>query len=103
MILDFLLNYLPLIAGVLLGVSYLYQIGHLYKTKKTDGISVTFWVIISIALFMLLVNSIVIFVQFGTWGYMVTEIFNTGLAITVLLMVLYYRSKENSTNSVKKN
>lgn len=91
MLLNFILNYLPLIAGVMLGVSYIYQIGHLFKTKLTEGISVSFWVMISLALFLLLVNSIAIFIQFGTWGYMVTEIFNFSLAVIVLVMVLYYR------------
>jgi len=98
---EFLLNYLPVIAGILLGVSYIFQIAKLWKTKVTDGISIPFWIVISIALSMLLVNSITIFMMFGTWGYMVTEIFNFGLAVAVLGLVIYYRSKNNKQIKLK--
>lgn len=90
---DFLLNLLPTLAGVVLGACYVPQIIKTVKTKNVDGMSVQFWVLLNIALTMLLINSIVVFINFGTWGYMVTEIFNEGLALVMLILVLKYRKK----------
>lgn len=101
LLVEFLLNYLPLIAGFILCISYVQQIGLLYKTKETGGISIKFWVILSVALSMLLINAITIFIVFGTWGYMVIELFNVGLALVVLGMVLYYRKKEFDKRKVE--
>jgi hypothetical protein len=39
------------------------------------------------------VNAIVVFLTSGVWGYMVTELFNEGLAFVTLMMVLKYRRK----------
>src|SRR5690625_6475344 len=70
----FLLDYLPIAASVFLTVCYLPQIIKTYRTKDVSGISLPFWVFLNVALSLMLVNSIVIFIEFGTWGYMVTEI-----------------------------
>lgn len=94
-VLEFLLNITPLVAGAILGLSYVFQIQHLYKTKRADGISVVFWVVLSIALFLLFVNALTIFIMYGTWGYLVAEIFNLGLALVVLFMVRYYKGKNS--------
>jgi uncharacterized protein with PQ loop repeat len=89
----FLLDVLPLIAGVLLAITYVPQIIKTHKTKDVTGMSVWFWILLIFALMGLTANAITIFILYGTWGYMVTEFFNTGLAIYVLCQVLYYRKK----------
>lgn len=88
---SFLLNILPSIATVFLVAAYIPQVVHTYKTKDVSGVSLTFWILMNVALTCLLINSIVIFIQFGTYGYMVAEIFNEGLALVMLIMVLKYR------------
>jgi uncharacterized protein with PQ loop repeat len=90
---NFLLNLLPTIAGVLLGICYIPQIRMTYRTKNVEGMSLAFWIILNFALSFLVVNAIVVFLTSGVWGYMVTELFNEGLAFVTLMMVLKYRRK----------
>lgn len=90
---NFLLNLLPSIAGVLLGICYIPQIIKTYKTKNVESMSVAFWIILNIALTFLAINSVVVFKTSGVWGYMLTETFNEGLALVTLIMVLRYRKK----------
>lgn len=90
---QFLLNLLPTIAGVLLGVTYIPQIVKTVKTKDVEGMSLAFWIILVIALLMLAVNALAVFVQTGVWGYLVTETFNSGLAIVMLILVIKYRKR----------
>ena len=92
----FLLDYLPIAASVFLTVCYLPQIIKTYRTKDVSGISLPFWMFLNVALSLMLVNSIVIFIEFGTWGYMVTEIINESLAFIMLVMVLRYRKIINN-------
>jgi uncharacterized protein with PQ loop repeat len=91
---NFLLNHIATIATFFLTICYIPQIIYTYKTKDVTGIKLSFWVYLNIALTCLLINSIVMFVKFGTWGYMVTEILNEGLAFVMLLMVIKYRKKK---------
>lgn len=91
---EFLLNILPSIATVFLVAAYIPQVVKTYRTKDVSGVSLPFWVFINIALSAMLINAITIFIKFGTWGYMVTEIFNEGLAFVMLVMMLKYRTKK---------
>lgn len=91
---NFLLNLLPSLAGVVLAFCYIPQIRTTLRTKDVTGIDLRFWVILDLALFMLFLNSIVVFVKFGTWGYMLTEAFNLGLALVMTTLVLKYRKKD---------
>jgi uncharacterized protein with PQ loop repeat len=91
---NFLLNLLPTIAGILLGICYIPQIRMTYRTKNVEGMSVAFWIILNFALSFLVVNAIVVFITSGVWGYMVTELFNEGLAFITLMMVLKYRKRK---------
>lgn len=88
---DFMLNLLPSIAGILLGMCYLPQIYKTYKTKNVDGMSLAFWVLLNLALLCLVANSIKVYALTGGWGYMVTEIFNESLAFVMLVMVFKYK------------
>lgn len=94
---NFLLNLLPSIAGILLGICYIPQIVKTIKTKDVSSMSLSFWVILNFALTFLLINSIVVFItsDYEVWGYMATEIFNEGLALVMLILVLKYRTKNN--------
>lgn len=91
---NFLLNILPSLAGVVLGICYIPQIVYTFKTKNVESMSLGFWSILNVAIFMLLINSIVIFIEFGTWGYMLTELFNFILAFVMLVLVLKYKKKK---------
>lgn len=88
---NFLLNLLPTIAGILLGICYIPQIVKTYKTKDVESMSTAFWIILNFALSFLVVNAFVVYATSGVWGYLVTETFNEGLAFVTLLMVLKYR------------
>jgi uncharacterized protein with PQ loop repeat len=89
----FLLNLLPTIAGVLLGICYIPQIIRTIKTKNVEGISLSFWIILNFALTFLVINAYVVWKVSGAWGYLVTEIFNEGLAFVMLILVFKYRKK----------
>ncbi|AYP68302.1 PQ loop repeat protein [Bacillus phage vB_BcoS-136] len=89
-----LLNVIPIIATVFLIICYFPQIIKTYKTKDVTGISLSFFVMLNIALTLLLVNSILLFTVNGNFGYVVTYIFNEGLAFIMLVFVLKYRKKD---------
>jgi uncharacterized protein with PQ loop repeat len=91
---QFLLNILPTIAGILLGVTYIPQIMKTYKTKDVSSMSLSFWIILNCALLCLVVNAEVVFLTKGVWGLIATEVFNEGLALVMLIMVLKYRKKK---------
>lgn len=93
---NFLLNLLPSIAGIVLAFCYVPQIITTIKTKDVSGMDIRFWLILDIALLFLTINAITVFIVHGTWGYMVTELFNLGLAIVVTILVLKYRKKDES-------
>lgn len=87
----FLLNILPTIAGIFLGICYIPQIIKTLRTKDVKSLSLPFWIILNIALVFLVINAIVVFRTTGVWGYLVTETFNEGLALVMLILVLKYR------------
>jgi uncharacterized protein with PQ loop repeat len=89
-----LLDVLPVGATVFLTICYLPQIYRTYKTKNVESMSISFWVMLNIALTLLLTNAYAIWGLFGTYGYLVTEILNEGLALITLGQVLYYKSKQ---------
>ncbi|HDR4373504.1 MULTISPECIES: PQ-loop repeat-containing protein [Bacillus cereus group] len=88
-----LLELLPIIATVFLSICYIPQIVKNYKTKDVSSISLWFWVLLNIALTLMFTNAFMIYNKFGTYGYLITETFNLGLAMIVLIQVLIYRKK----------
>lgn len=88
-----LLDYLPMLATVFLTLCYVPQLIKTFKTKDVSSMSLPFWIMLNLALTCLFINATVIFIQFGTWGYMVTEFLNEGLALAMLVLVLRYRKK----------
>lgn len=91
----FLLNVLPQIGTILIGAMYIPQIIKTHKTKDVTGMSLTFWIMLAVALSVLTVNASVIFATFGTFGFLITEVVNLSLALVVLIQVLKYRKKED--------
>ena len=89
-----LLNLVPSIAGIVLAFCYVPQIMTTLKTKNVEGMDIRFWIILNIALLLLVINAVTIFVVHGTWGYMLTELFNLGLALVMMTLVLKYRKKD---------
>ena len=87
-----LLDYLPVLSTVFLTICYIPQIVRTYRTKDVSSISLSFWVFLNLALTCLLINAAVMYVKFGTWGYLVTEIINEGMALIMLIMVIKYRN-----------
>lgn len=96
---NFLLNLLPTIAGILLGICYVPQIIKTYLTKDVRSMSTAFWIILNVALTFLAINAVVVYKTSGVWGYMLTETFNEGLALVTLLMVLKYRKNDSKLNA----
>lgn len=88
-----LLDTLPIIATVFLTACYVPQIIKIFRTKDVTGQSLLFWVLLNVALTSLLTNAYTIWDLYGTYGYLITEILNEGLALVVLSQVLYYRKK----------
>lgn len=87
------LDILPLLATIFLTICYLPQLIKTYKTKDVSSMSLPFWIMLNIALSLLLANSVILAFLYGSWGYMVSYIFNEGLAFLMLLMVVKYRKK----------
>jgi uncharacterized protein with PQ loop repeat len=93
MLTAFLLNSLATVAGIVLAFCYSPQIKKTLQTKNVEGMSLSFWIILSVALFLLTVNALTVFLLTGVWGYLVTELFNLGLALVMLTLVVKYRKK----------
>lgn len=90
----FLLNVLPQIGTLLIGAMYIPQIIKIHKTKNVSSMALSFWVMLVLALAVLTVNATVIFILFGTFGFLITEIINLSLAVVVLTQILMYRKRE---------
>lgn len=95
---NFVANFLPSLAGIVLATCYLPQIKTTLRTKDVTGMDVKFWGLLVVALSMLFANSIYVFVKYGDWGYMLTEAANVGLAIVMLILVLKYRKNRDIVN-----
>ncbi|WP_186786225.1 PQ-loop repeat-containing protein [Paenibacillus agilis] len=91
---SFLLDIVPMLATIFLTICYFPQIVKNYKTKDVSSMSMPFWILLIVAISLLTVNAFVIFIKFGTFGYLVTEILNLALAVTVLAQVIIYRKKK---------
>lgn len=89
----FLLNVLPQIGTVLIGAMYIPQIMKTYKTKDVSSMSFAFWLMLVCALSVLTINAIVVFIVFGTYGFLITEAVNLTLALVVFIQYLKYRNK----------
>ena len=98
---EILANALPSVAGVILVIAYLPQLVQTIRTKDVSALNLNFWIMLSIAVGFLFVNSIYVFVNYGDWGYMLTEAANFGLSISMLFLVLKYRKKNDLKSSTE--
>jgi len=89
-----LLELIPILATVFLTICYVPQIIKIHKTKDVSSQSLMFWILLSIALGLLWTNAFMIFTAFGTFGYLITETLNLGLALVVLGQVISYRKEK---------
>jgi uncharacterized protein with PQ loop repeat len=89
-----LLNIIPIVATYFLIACYFPQLKRTWQTKKVDDISLAFFAQLNIALFLLLVNSILLWTQNGNFGYVVAYVFNFGFAFIMLVLILKYRNKK---------
>lgn len=96
-----LANIIPSVAGIVLVIAYLPQLVQTLKTKDVSALNTKFCILLSIAVGLLFVNSIYVFVNYGDWGYMLTEAANFGLAVTMLILVLKFRRNPDLKNNVK--
>lgn len=90
---DLLITWLPNIATLLLIICYVPQIAHLLRTKKTEGLSIPFWIILILALLTFTAFNVCLFIKFGTFFGIITEGANSLLAIIVFSLLLKYRKK----------
>ena len=95
-----LLNIVPMFAIPLLTLGYIPQLIKTYRTKDVRGISKAFWVMLSGALFCVLVAQVTSFVVYGTWGLMLKEIINFIPAFAMMVMVFLYSKNHPTTEEV---
>lgn len=95
-----LLDYLPVLSTLFLTACYTPQVLMTYRTKDVKSISLMFWVLLNIALTCLLINAAVVFIKFGTYGYLVAEIINEGFALVMLIMVIKYKRRDKANESL---
>lgn len=86
-------NYLPILATVFLTICYIPQIYKTAKTKNVESMSVWFWLLLNFALIIMWSNALLIYIETGIYGTLVTECINEFLAMVVLIQVLIYRKK----------
>lgn len=90
---NFFLNYITIGGTAFLIIFYIISIGKTVKAKTSAGVSWPAWICLNIALLCMFSNALAIYLKFGTWGYLVTEAFNVGLALIELALILVYRKK----------
>lgn len=81
-------NLINTLGAFFLVASYLPQITMLLKTKNSNGMSVSFWIILIIGMTGLLINMIISGASLMVW---LTQAINILLAAIVLVLVLRYR------------
>lgn len=92
---NFLTNILSSVFGTgFLIIFYIIQIGKSLKVKSAKGISWIGWTMLNLALLCMFISSVAVFIKFGTYGYMITETANVGLALVELVLILKYRKND---------
>lgn len=92
--LETLMNIVPLVATVFMTLCYLPQIIQTLKTKDVTGISTMFFLLLNIALTLLLINSYLLYLVNGNFGYVVSYMINESLAAIMLILIFKYRKKK---------
>lgn len=91
---NFVVNWIPMIAGFLLMICYTPQLLKTFRTKNVEGFSVMFWVVLSAALACFVLNALsLLALGSGSIGYLISELLNLSMALTMLVMILVYRKR----------
>ena len=90
---NIILNYLPIVATILIVLSYIGQLKTTYGTKNVEGQSLFFWTVLNSALFINILREGYLFIQQGTYGGLLTQGFNFALGMAILIGVLLFRKK----------
>lgn len=90
---QFLLNILPMFGTAFLIIFYIIQIGKTIKVKSVEGVSMLGWSMLNLALICMFVNALTIYIQFGTYGFLITETANVLLALIELGLIIKYKKK----------
>lgn len=98
-----LINIVPMFAIPLLTLGYIPQLIKTFRTKDVSGISKAFWVMLSGALFCVLVAQVTSFVVYGTWGLMLKEIINFIPAFAMMIMVFMYSKNTHNKDITTMN
>lgn len=84
-------NVLATLGGIFITISYLPQIKQLFKTYNTEGMSVSFWVILLLGLTCTTTNMII---NNNPLSVLLPQILNITLAFVVLIQIIVYRRKK---------
>ncbi len=84
-------NVLATLGGIFITISYLPQIKQLFKTHNTEGMSVSFWVILLLGLTCTTTNMII---NNNPLSVLLPQILNITLAFVVLIQIIVYRRKK---------
>lgn len=91
---NFVVNMIPLIAGVLLAICYCPQLLKTFRTKNVEGFSLTFWVILDVALLCFVINALsLLALGSGSYGYLFAELLNLSMSTAMTIMIIKYRNK----------
>lgn len=77
--------------SIFLVFSYLPQIRQLFKTHNTEGMSVSFWVILLLGLTCTTLNMVI---NNNPLSVLLPQFLNITLALVVLIQILVYRRKK---------
>lgn len=84
-------NVLVVLSGIFLTISYLPQIRQLFKTHNTEGMSVSFWVILLLGLACTTTNMII---NDNPLSVLLPQFLNIILAFVVLMQITIYRRRK---------
>ena len=84
-------NVLATLGGIFITVSYLPQIKQLFKTHNTEGMSVSFWVILLLGLTCTTTNMVI---NNNPLSVLLPQFLNIILAFVVLMQIIIYRRKK---------
>lgn len=84
-------NVLVILGGICITGSYLPQIRQLFKTHNTEGMSVSFWVILLLGLTCTTTNMVI---NNNPLSVLLPQFLNIILAFVVLMQIIIYRRKK---------
>lgn len=91
----------PVLATVLISLTYLPQIIKTYRTKSVKDMSVAFWVLLIGFLICMMSNATYLLITTPNGlGYFLTELANFVLAVVVFGQIIYYTKKNKNKKPI---